>query len=72
LAAGAWQPAHGDPTEEAPNILEDISNHTDLHRRPPGRPTANSRKRKILKTGNWADDQLQAAIHAHDGGMNMR
>jgi hypothetical protein len=36
------------------------------------RPTTASRASRIKKNGNWTDEQLKAALAAHDDGMSMK
>ena len=63
---------HPGDTCQLPPVLTNISNIPDLPKRPPRRPSALNRKKRTLKNGNWSDEQLQAAIQAHDADMNMR
>ena len=55
-----------------PAVLANISNTASHSRCPPGRPSALTRTKNTLKICNWSDEQLEAAIHAHDAGMSMR
>jgi len=53
-------------------VLGDISNTTFQSRHLRERPLTLSKNKRTLKTGNWCDDQLKAAIEAHDAIVNMR
>jgi hypothetical protein len=54
-------------------VLQDLPDFpTQPQGRPRGRPTAASRASRIKKNGNWTDEQLKAALAAHDDGMSMR